>query len=167
MDPVRFAPLAGSGRPWALTTYTSSAFPVTWKREHLCRVGNEPPQVNICLCQSFRERYQSKHQRQVERCIQAGRWWRTPLIPARGRQRRISEFEASLVYIQSAVQDSQRYTEKPCLKKTNKQKQQNKQTNKQNKRQMGSFSQPKYLLLIFFSLAVHFASSPELILHLE
>jgi hypothetical protein len=54
MDPVRFAPLAGSGRPWALTTYTSGAFPVTWKREHLCRVGNEPPQVSICLCQSFR-----------------------------------------------------------------------------------------------------------------
>jgi hypothetical protein len=29
----------------------------------------------------------------------AGRWWRTPLIPALGRQRQwISEFKASLVY---------------------------------------------------------------------
>ena len=33
----------------------------------------------------------------------AGRWWRTPLIPALGRQSRwISEFEASLVYKMSS-----------------------------------------------------------------
>ena len=36
-------------------------------------------------------------------CYSAGQWWRTPLILALGRQ---SEF-----------QDSQAYTEKPCLKK--------------------------------------------------
>jgi hypothetical protein len=35
-----------------------------------------------------------------------------------GRGRQISEFEASLVYIQSEFQDSQGYTEKPYLKKT-------------------------------------------------
>jgi hypothetical protein len=46
-----------------------------------------------------------------------------------GRGRRISEFEASLVY-KSEFQDSQGYTEKPCLEKQNKTKQ-NKQTNKQ------------------------------------
>jgi hypothetical protein len=35
----------------------------------------------------------------VRNTREAGRWWRTPLIPALGRQgRRISEFEASLVY---------------------------------------------------------------------
>jgi hypothetical protein len=33
-----------------------------------------------------------------------------------GRDRRISEFQASLVY-KSEFQDSQGYTEKPCLKK--------------------------------------------------
>jgi hypothetical protein len=46
-----------------------------------------------------------------------------PLIPALGgRGRRISEFEASLIYRE--FQDSQGYTEKPCLEKqkTNKQK---------------------------------------------
>jgi hypothetical protein len=43
-----------------------------------------------------------------------------------GRGRRISEFEASLVYRVSSRTDSQGYTEKPCLgktkTKTNKQK---------------------------------------------
>jgi hypothetical protein len=39
-----------------------------------------------------------------------------PLIPALGgRGRQISEFEASLIY--SEFQDSQGFTEKPCLKK--------------------------------------------------
>jgi hypothetical protein len=41
-----------------------------------------------------------------------------------GRGRWISEFEASLVYkvIQSEFQDSQGYTEKPCLTKAKKKK---------------------------------------------
>jgi hypothetical protein len=43
-----------------------------------------------------------------------------------GRGRHISEFKASLVY---KVQDSQDYTEKPCLEKP-KTKQNKKQTNK-------------------------------------
>jgi hypothetical protein len=38
-----------------------------------------------------------------------------------GRGRRISEFEASLVY-KSEFQDSQGYTEKPCLEKPKKKK---------------------------------------------
>jgi hypothetical protein len=42
-----------------------------------------------------------------------------PLIPAlRGRGRWISEFEASLVYRE--FQDSQGYTEKPCLERKKK-----------------------------------------------
>jgi hypothetical protein len=45
-----------------------------------------------------------------------------------GRGRQISEFEASLVY-KSKFQDSQDYTEKPCLEKpkTNKQQQKKKE----------------------------------------
>ena len=46
-------------------------------------------------------------------------WWRTPLISALGRQRQADpwEFKASLVGLQSEFQDSQDYTEKPCLEK--------------------------------------------------
>jgi hypothetical protein len=39
-----------------------------------------------------------------------------------GRGRRISEFEASQPGLQSEFQDSQDYTEKPCLKKKQKTK---------------------------------------------
>jgi hypothetical protein len=45
------------------------------------------------------------------------RQWHSPLIPALRRQRQANlEFEASLVY-RVEFQDSQGYTEKPCLKK--------------------------------------------------
>jgi hypothetical protein len=47
----------------------------------------------------------------------AGRWWCTPLIPALGRGRWISEFKASLVVYKVEFQESQGYTEKPCLGK--------------------------------------------------
>jgi Sec-independent protein translocase protein TatA len=52
-----------------------------------------------------------------------------------GRGRWISEFQASLVYLQSELQDSQSYTEKPCLEKQKqkKQKTKNKKPNKQKK----------------------------------
>jgi hypothetical protein len=50
----------------------------------------------------------------------AEQWRHTPLIPALGRQRQvISEFKVSLVY-KVEFQDSQGYTEKPCLKNTKK-----------------------------------------------
>jgi hypothetical protein len=42
-----------------------------------------------------------------------------------GRGRQISEFKASLIY-KSEFQDSQGYTEKPCLEKTKKDKKEKK-----------------------------------------
>jgi hypothetical protein len=45
-----------------------------------------------------------------------------------GRGRQISEFEASLVY-KSEFQDSQSYTEKPCLGKTGKKRKKEKKKN--------------------------------------
>jgi hypothetical protein len=50
-----------------------------------------------------------------------------------GRGRRIFEFEASLVYLQSEFQDNQGYTEKPCLKTTTTTKNQNNNNNNNNK----------------------------------
>jgi hypothetical protein len=68
--------------------------------------------------------------------IVARRWWRTPLIPAFGRQRQVDFWVRGQPGLQSEFQDSQGYTEKPCLKKKKKKKpNQNKQTNKQTKKQ--------------------------------
>jgi hypothetical protein len=51
----------------------------------------------------------------------AGRWWHTPLIPALGRQMQVDFWVRGQPGLQSEFQDSQGYTEKPCLKQTNKQ----------------------------------------------
>jgi hypothetical protein len=51
-------------------------------------------------------------------------WWRTPLIPALGRQRQEDFWVRGQPGLQSEFQDSQGYTEKPCLEKqTNKKRQ--------------------------------------------
>jgi hypothetical protein len=42
-------------------------------------------------------------------------WWRTPLIPALGRQRQEDFWVRGQPGLQSEFQDSQGYTEKPCL----------------------------------------------------
>jgi hypothetical protein len=49
-------------------------------------------------------------------------WWRTPLIPALGRQRQADFWVQGQPGLQSEFQDSQGYTEKPCLKKKKKKK---------------------------------------------
>jgi hypothetical protein len=49
-------------------------------------------------------------------------WWCTPLIPALGRQRQADFGVRGQPSLQSEFQDSQGYTDKPCLKKQNKKK---------------------------------------------
>jgi hypothetical protein len=50
-------------------------------------------------------------------------WWRTPLIPALGRQRQVDFWVRGQPGLQTEFQDSQGYTEKLSLKKQNKTKQ--------------------------------------------
>ena len=52
----------------------------------------------------------------------AGRWWRTPVIPALGRQRQADFWVLGQPGLQSEFQDSQGYTEKPLSRKTKKKK---------------------------------------------
>jgi hypothetical protein len=51
-------------------------------------------------------------------------WWRTPKIPALGRQRQADFWVQGQPGLQSELRDSQGYTEKPCLEKTTTTKQQ-------------------------------------------
>jgi hypothetical protein len=62
----------------------------------------------------------------VKNCDQSRARWRTLLIPALGRQRQADFWVRGQSGLQSEFQDSQGYTEKPCLEKQNK-------TNKQKK----------------------------------
>ena len=54
-----------------------------------------------------------------------------PVIPALGRQRQADFWVRGQPGLQSGFQDSQGFTEKPCLKKQNKTKQNKKHKNKQ------------------------------------
>jgi hypothetical protein len=49
-------------------------------------------------------------------------WWCTPLIPALGRQRQADFWVRGQPGLQSEFQDSQGYTEKPCLENKTKKK---------------------------------------------
>jgi hypothetical protein len=55
-------------------------------------------------------------------------WWRSPLIPALGRQRQVDLWVWGQPGLQSEFQDSQGYTEKLGLEKPKKEKEKKKQT---------------------------------------
>jgi hypothetical protein len=63
-------------------------------------------------------------------------WWRTPLIPTLGRQRQADFWVLGQAGLQSEFQNSQGYTEKPCLKKQNKTKQNKTKQNKTKQNKM-------------------------------
>jgi hypothetical protein len=52
----------------------------------------------------------------------AGQWWQTSLIPALERQSQVDFWVRGQTGLQSEFQDSQGYTEKPCLKNPKKEK---------------------------------------------
>jgi hypothetical protein len=77
-----------------------------------------------------------------------------PLIPALGRQRQADFWVRGQPGLQSEFQDSQRYTEKPCLKKTKPNQTKPNQPNKQinNKKQQ---QQQKKNLYIYIYKNIH------------
>jgi hypothetical protein len=70
-----------------------------------------------------------------------------------GRGRQISEFEVSLVGLQSEFQDSKGYTEKPCLEKKTKKK--NKTKRNKKRLNMGSLEEQQPLVIMEPSLQIH------------
>jgi hypothetical protein len=63
------------------------------------------------------------NEQEIKNLTYAGQWWRTPLIPALGRQRQADFWVRGQPGLQSEFQDSQGYTEKPCLEKPKNQNQ--------------------------------------------
>jgi hypothetical protein len=62
----------------------------------------------------------SLRDKRLEDQLRAGLWWLTPLIPALGRQRQADFWVRGQPGLKSEFQDSQGYTEKPCLKRKKK-----------------------------------------------
>ena len=56
----------------------------------------------------------------IKKLKNTGEWWLKPLIPALGRQGWEDFWVCGQPGLQSEFQDSQGYTEKPCLKNQNK-----------------------------------------------
>jgi hypothetical protein len=77
--------------------------------------------------------------RYITASLKAENWlgscgWRTPWIPALGRQRQADLWVWGQPGLQSEFQDSQDYTRKPCLEKQQQQQQtKNKKTKKKKK----------------------------------
>ena len=88
--------------------------------------------VGVSVLTFFSDRMWCERVRQIN-CFfphSQKQWWRSPLIPALGRQRQADFWVRAQPRVQSELQDSQGYTEKFCLKKNQNQKQPTKQTKK-------------------------------------
>jgi hypothetical protein len=85
------------------------------------------------------------HQTAWWKCRVAGQWWRTPLIPALRRQRQADLWVRGQPGLHSEFQDSQGYTEKPCLKKNKKQTNKQKKKGKERKKMQSVSLKPHFI----------------------
>ena len=104
------------------------------KTPQTCASGSFHLQI-LCSCLGWYDLQCALYHILQKVCVKSLRyssqaWWRMPLIPALGRQRQVDFWVWGQPGLQSEFQNSQGYTEKPCLE-TNKQT--NKQTNKEFK----------------------------------
>jgi hypothetical protein len=84
-------------------------------------------------------------------------WWCTPLIPAFGRQRKTDFSVRGQPGLQSEFQDSQGYTEKPCLEKPKTKPKQKTKTKQNNKKTHQPTKQKKNYLVSNGSAHSHLA----------
>jgi hypothetical protein len=102
--------------------YLNSCYAALWKGQSTAK-GSRPPSLKP-TDREFQDSQSYIEKPHIKKYKIAGWWWRTPLVPALGRQRQADFWVWGQPGLQSEFQDSQGYTEKPCLKKT-KQKKQN------------------------------------------
>ena len=80
----------------------------------------------------------------------SGQWWCMPLTPALWRQRQVDFRVRGQPGLQRELQDSQGYTEKPCLSK-----QTNKQSNKQTKNKTKQKENIKHTHIYVYMLKIY------------
>jgi hypothetical protein len=68
--------------------------------------------------------------KQAYRKLPSRAWWHAPLLPALGRQRQVDFWVRGQPGLQSKLQDSQGYTEKPCHEKPKKKEKKEKEKKK-------------------------------------
>jgi hypothetical protein len=71
--------------------------------------------LRTCDMHSCRHTYTHKINLYFKKWYESRVWWCMPLIPALGRQRQVDFWVWGQPGLQSEFQDSQGYTEKPCL----------------------------------------------------
>jgi hypothetical protein len=89
--------------------------------------------INLCPFEEKQKRGTSIASPSMIKANKGRVWWCTPLIPALRRQRQVDFWVRGQPSLQSEFQDSQRYTEKPCLEKPKPKKKQKTQQQQQKK----------------------------------
>jgi hypothetical protein len=100
------------------------------KRERECLQSKSSGRLINPCCRLAENAFPQRHPDRLKSCkvtrSKSRAWWRTPLIPALGRQRQADFWVRGQPGLQSVFQDSQNYRKKPCLQKQKTKPKQNK-----------------------------------------